>query len=88
MPVKVGTVINLEKILLVGADAWTAIGTPLVPKSTARVTALVHDHHRGAKLVVFKKKRRKGYTRRKGACAHPWFPVSPQDHARAIPQSP
>jgi large subunit ribosomal protein L21 len=70
LPIKVGTVINLEKVLLVGSDSWTAIGTPLVPTETARVTALVYDHHRGAKLQVFKKTKRKGYTRKKGVCVY------------------
>eukprot|EP00038_Savillea_parva_P031549 m.87808 g.87808 ORF g.87808 m.87808 type:complete len:218 (-) comp9724_c0_seq4:893-1546(-) len=64
LPAAVGSRITLNKVLLVGSESWTAIGTPLV--GDAKVTAIVHDHHRGAKLQVFKKKRRKGYTRRKG----------------------
>lgn len=70
LPIPTGTTINLDKVLLVGSASWTAIGTPLVG-DTAKVTAVVHDHHRGAKLQVFKKKRRKGYTRRQGAFVPP-----------------
>jgi large subunit ribosomal protein L21 len=67
LPIEVGTEINLDKVLLVGSASWTAIGTPLVGGG-AQVTAIVYDHHRGHKLQVFKKRRRKGYTRKLGAC--------------------
>ena len=56
----------LQKVLLVGSKSWTAIGTPILPAETATVQAVVTDHHRGAKINVFKKKRRKGYARRIG----------------------
>ena len=49
-----------------GSKNWTAIGTPIIAAETATVRAVVTDHHRGAKINVFKKKRRKGYARRIG----------------------
>jgi large subunit ribosomal protein L21 len=45
--------------LLAAAD-----GTPVVGK--AKVSATVVEHGRGAKLLVFKKKRRKHYKRKQG----------------------
>jgi len=42
------------------------IGAPLV--DGAKVMASVVDHGRDAKIVVFKKKRRKQYKRTKGQC--------------------
>jgi large subunit ribosomal protein L21 len=42
----------------------TVVGTPLV--DGARVAATVLDQTRGDKIIVFKKKRRKDYKRKKG----------------------
>jgi|ERR1041385_7946300 large subunit ribosomal protein L21 len=56
---EVGASVDLE--VLATADK---MGAPLV--EGARVTATVVDHGRDAKIVVFKKKRRKHYKRTKG----------------------
>jgi len=56
---EVGASVELEVL----ANAET-IGSPLV--DGAKVTATVVDHGRDAKIVVFKKKRRKQYKRTKG----------------------
>jgi large subunit ribosomal protein L21 len=56
---EVGAAVELE--VLATADK---IGAPLV--DGAKVTATVVDHGRDAKIVVFKKKRRKHYKRTKG----------------------
>eukprot|EP00040_Diaphanoeca_grandis_P004125 m.27159 g.27159 ORF g.27159 m.27159 type:complete len:216 (-) comp15695_c1_seq1:162-809(-) len=62
----VGKTILLQKVLMVGSSNWTAIGTPIIDANTVTVRARIEDHHRGKKIQVFKKKRRKGYARRQG----------------------
>lgn len=59
---RAGESVELD-VLVVGGDQ-TKIGTPLV--DGARVTATVVDHGRGAKIIVFKHKRRKQYKRTQG----------------------
>ena len=59
----VGASVDLD-VLAVGADQETRLGSPLV--AGAKVTAKIVDHGRAAKIVVFKKKRRKHYKRIKG----------------------
>jgi len=60
---KVGDSVDLE-VLATTEGSETKIGAPLV--EGAKVTATVVDHGRAAKIVVFKKKRRKHYKRTKG----------------------
>jgi large subunit ribosomal protein L21 len=55
-----GKSIELEALLTDG-DGANADGA-----GTAKVSATVVDHGRGAKIVVFKKKRRKHYKRKQG----------------------
>ena len=59
-----GDSINLDKVLLVGEGDDVEIGTPLL--SGVSVEAEVIEHGRGKKIVVFKRKRRKGYERTQG----------------------
>ena len=40
----------------------------VLSKDLVRVTATVTEHSRTAKVIVFKKKRRKNYKRKKGMC--------------------
>ena len=58
-----GEAVELEALVIGGGDG-VKIGAPVV--SGARVTATVVEHGRGAKLIVFKKKRRKQYKRTQG----------------------
>jgi large subunit ribosomal protein L21 len=56
---------SLDLDVLVAADGDnTKVGAPFV--DGAKVTATVVDHGRAAKIIVFKKKRRKQYKRTKG----------------------
>jgi large subunit ribosomal protein L21 len=58
---------NLEfadVLLLGGGDGEPQIGAPLV--SGATVAAELVEHRRGEKIIVFKKKRRQNYRRKKG----------------------
>lgn len=59
-----GDVVTFEDVLMVGAGADVALGTPLV--EGAVVAAELVEHTRGDKIIVFKKKRRQNYRRRNG----------------------
>ncbi|KAJ4836131.1 50S ribosomal protein L21, mitochondrial [Turnera subulata] len=54
----------LNKVLLLGSSTQTIIGRPTVPD--AAVHAVVEEHALDAKVIIFKKKRRKNYRRTKG----------------------
>ena len=59
-----GAKLTFDNVLLVHDGSSTQIGTPTV--SGASVTATVVDHGREKKILVYKKKRRKGYQRKNG----------------------
>jgi large subunit ribosomal protein L21 len=60
----VGTEITFDKVLLVDEDGAVKVGAPLL--SGASVSGQILEHLKGEKVVVFKKKRRKGYRKRNG----------------------
>ena len=60
-----GDKIKLDHVLMVGEDGQSPeIGSPLVGNNA--VNCIILDQSRSAKILVFKKKRRKGYKRTKG----------------------
>lgn len=59
-----GSEVEIGRVLAVSDGSALNVGSPLVDGSA--VTAKVVEHLRGKKVVSFKKKRRKGYTRKKG----------------------
>jgi len=59
-----GAVVEFEKVLLIDNDGKVVIGAPTV--DGAKVTAEVVSHLKGDKVIVFHKKRRKGYRKRNG----------------------
>ena len=61
---EVGEKITLADVLFVGNDDDVKIGTPLVANAT--VTGEIVEQGRAKKIIVFKKKRRKGYSRQQG----------------------
>ena len=64
---EVGDTIAFDQVLMVGAEqdgAEPQIGSPLV--AGAQVTAEVLEQSKGPKVIVFKKKRRKNYRRKRG----------------------
>lgn len=61
---QVGDKVTLEDVLLVGGDGEAKIGTPTVPN--AKVTGEIVDQTKAKKIIVFKKKRRKSYSRKRG----------------------
>jgi len=60
----VGDLVESHNVLLVGNKYFTLIGRPLV--ENARVFMSVEAQTKGRKVIVFKKKRRKGYRRNYG----------------------
>ncbi len=61
---KEGDKLTFDKVMLKDDGGKISIGTPLLDKS--KVTAKVLEHVKGDKVVVFKKKRRKGYRLNRG----------------------
>ena len=59
-----GESVEFDKVLLIDNDGDIKIGTPVV--EGAKVTATVLEHLKGDKVIVFKKKRRKGYQKKNG----------------------
>ena len=53
-----------DKVLLVDNGGDVTIGAPVIAGAAVNVTVL--EHLRGEKVIVFKKKRRKGYRVRNG----------------------
>ena len=56
--------VTFNSVLMVGDDKKVKIGTPEV--KGAKVTAKVLEHLRDDKVIVFKKKIRKGYRKKNG----------------------
>ncbi len=61
---KEGDSIELGKVLLIDNDGKITVGSPVI--DGARVAAKVLSHLKGDKVIVFKKKRRKGYQKMNG----------------------
>jgi large subunit ribosomal protein L21 len=61
---KQGEEVEISNVLLLGEESETQIGAPV--KKGTKVLAEVVDHGRGKKIIVFKKKRRKGYRKKLG----------------------
>lgn len=59
-----GASVEFDRVLLIEGDNGVDVGTPVV--SGAKVTGKILDHGRGDKVIVFKKKRRKGYKKTQG----------------------
>ena len=60
----VGAEIELGEVLAIGGDETPVIGTPTVPNVAVR--ARIVRQPRGTKVLVFKKKKRKNYRRKRG----------------------
>ena len=61
---EVGETLAMPDVLAVQRGGDMTVGTPLV--EGAKVSAEVVRHGRAGKIIVYKKKRRKGYQRKKG----------------------
>jgi large subunit ribosomal protein L21 len=60
----VGAEIELGDVLAIGGDETPVIGKPTV--TDAAVRARIVQQPRGTKIIVFKKKKRKNYRRKRG----------------------
>ncbi|PID75740.1 MAG: 50S ribosomal protein L21 [Deltaproteobacteria bacterium] len=61
---QVGDTVDLTDVLLVADGDDVRVGQPLL--ENARVSAKIAEQGRGRKVIVFKKKRRKGYRLKQG----------------------
>jgi large subunit ribosomal protein L21 len=59
-----GASVNFNNVLLIDTGASVEVGEPLL--KGANVSGKVLDHVKGDKVIVFKKKRRKGYAKKNG----------------------
>lgn len=68
LPIEAGENVVFEEVLLVSGEGKVAIGSPLV--TGAKVEGRVLEQMRDKKVIVFKKKRRHNYRRKKGHRQH------------------
>jgi len=59
-----GDNVTFDQVNLVDNDGKVSVGKPVL--SAAKVSATVLGHQKGDKVIVFKKKRRKGYRVKNG----------------------
>jgi large subunit ribosomal protein L21 len=63
-----GSKVTFEKVLLTDDGKKVTVGAPAV--EGVKITASVVQHLKGDKVIVFKKKRRKGYQKKNGFRAY------------------
>ena len=61
---KSGDKITLDRVLLAEEKSTVTVGAPVI--QGASITASILNHVKADKVIVFKKKRRKGYTKKTG----------------------
>ena len=61
---EVGTRLKFDKVLLINDGKNTEVGEPIL--KGASITGTIIEHGRDKKILVYKKKRRKGYQRKNG----------------------
>ena len=66
---KTGALLTFDEVLLINDGKNTKIGEPVL--KGASVTGTIIEHGRDKKILVYKKKRRKGYQRKNGH--RQWF---------------
>ena len=64
-----GTNLTFDKVLLINDGKNTEVGEPIL--KGASVTGTIIEHGKNKKILVYKKKRRKGYQRKNGH--RQWF---------------
>ena len=64
-----GSSVTFDKVLLINDGKSTEVGEPIL--KGASVTGTIIEHGRNKKILVYKKKRRKGYQRKNGH--RQWF---------------
>ena len=61
---EVGDTVELNDVLMVADGEKISVGTPSI--ESAKVEATIVDQGKAKKVIIFKKKRRKGYRLKKG----------------------
>lgn len=61
---EVGATVDLDRVMLITDDNGVKVGNPII--EGAQVKASIVKFERGKKVIVFKKKRRKGYKVKNG----------------------
>lgn len=59
-----GAAVSFDKVLLVDNEGKVDVGAPTV--KGVKVSGKILEHVKGNKVIVFKKKRRKGYAKKNG----------------------
>lgn len=62
--VEIGDKIELDRVLMISSADGVKIGKPVL--ESAKVEASILNHDKAKKVIVFKKKRRKGYQIKRG----------------------
>ncbi len=65
---KAGDSVDINEVLMIGEGSDARFGAPLVEGASVKVTIL--ENKKDKKVVVFKKKRRQGYEKRRGHRQH------------------
>ena len=65
---KAGDSIDINEVLMIGEGSDARFGTPFVEGASVKVTIL--ENKKDKKVVVFKKRRRQGYKKRRGHRQH------------------
>ncbi|MFP4260907.1 MAG: 50S ribosomal protein L21 [Opitutales bacterium] len=63
-----GDTIDISEVLMIGEGADARFGTPLLEGASVKATIL--ENKKDNKVIVFKKKRRQGYKKRRGHRQH------------------
>ena len=63
-----GDNVEFDRVLLIDNDGKIKVGKPTV--KGAKITAKILAHQKGDKVIVFHKKRRKGYQKKNGHRQH------------------
>ena len=59
-----GAAVTFDKVLLMDNGKGVEVGSPMI--KGAKVSGKILEHVKGDKVIVFKKKRRKGYAKKNG----------------------
>ena len=65
---KAGDSVDINEVLMIGEGSDARFGAPLIEGASVKVTIL--ENKKDKKVVVFKKKRRQGYKKRRGHRQH------------------
>lgn len=63
-----GDIIDINEVLMIGEGADARFGAPLIEGAIVKATIL--ENKKDKKVIVFKKKRRQGYKKRRGHRQH------------------